>query len=81
MKNLGMWAVIAFVGFLIGKSVQTEKRAVNDVLVKNVDALASDVDSDGFVSCYSSGKVDCLGDKVAYKLFDPNGLGNDHETE
>lgn len=43
MKNLGMWAFVAFVGFLIGKSVQTEKRAVNDVLVKNVDALASDI--------------------------------------
>ena len=81
MKKLGMWAVVAFVGFLIGKLAQSENKSVNNVLVKNAEALADDKDSEEYVKCYDSGKVDCLNEKVRYKLFDPYGLGDNHETE
>ena len=67
MKKLGMWAVVALVAFLVGKSAKPENKPVNDVVVKNVEALADVVESGSIVSCYGSGKVDCLGDKVYYK--------------
>lgn len=81
MKKLGMWAVVALVAFLVGKSAKPENKPVNDVVVKNVEALADVVESGSIVSCYGSGKVDCLGDKVYYKLYEPNNLGDNHETE
>ena len=81
MKKLGMWAVVALVAFLVGKSAKPENKPVNDVMVKNVEALASAVESGSVVKCYGSGKVDCVGNKVYYKLTDPLGLGDNHETE
>lgn len=36
MKKLGMWAVVAFVGFLIGKLAQSENKSVNNVLQDQV---------------------------------------------
>ena len=81
MKKLGMWAVVALIAFLVGKSAKPENKPVNDLVVKNVEALASAVESGELVKCYESGKVDCLNEKVAYKLFEPYGLGDNHETE
>lgn len=52
MKKLGMWAVVALVGFLIGKSVESEVKPMNDVVVKNVEALASAIGSGEFIECY-----------------------------
>lgn len=81
MKKLGMWAVLAFVCFLIGKCTQLENKSVNDVFVKNVEALANATEVGEHIKCYDSGKVDCNGVKVRYKLFDSYGLGDNHETE
>lgn len=61
MKKLGMWAVVALVGFLMGKSAGSEVKSVSDVVVKNVEALASAIGSGEFIECYDSGKVDCFG--------------------
>ena len=80
MKKLRMWAVLAFVSFLIGGSVQLRK-PISNVVLKNVEALASVIESGEYVRCYDSGKVDCLNEKVGYKLFDSFGLGDNHETE
>ena len=81
MKKLGMWAVVAFVGFLIGMSAESEVKPVSDVIVKNVEALASVTESEEYYDCYGSGKVECMNKRVYYKLTDPNGLGDNHETE
>ena len=81
MKKLGMWAVVAFVGFLIGKSAKSDVKPVNDVVVKNMEALASATESGQYVECYGSGKVDCANEKVYYKLTNLNALGDNHETE
>jgi hypothetical protein len=59
MKKLRMWAVLAFVSFLIGGSVQLRK-PISNVVLKNVEALASVIESGEYVRCYDSGKVDCL---------------------
>ena len=67
MKKLGMWAVVALAGFLIGKSAGLEVKPMSDVVVKNVEALASATESEEYYDCYGSGKVDCLGkEKVEY---------------
>lgn len=81
MKKLGMWAVVAFAGFLVGKSAESEVKSVSDVVVKNVEALASDTESGEYYDCYGNGKVECMNKRVYYKLFDPYGLGDNHETE
>ena len=81
MKKLGMWAVVALVGFLIGISTESKVKSVSDVVVKNVEALASVTESGEYINCYGSGKVDCLDEMVAYKLYDLFGLGDNHETE
>lgn len=81
MKKLGMWAVVAFAGFLVGKSAESEVKSVSDVVVKNVEALASAIESGEYIECYGSGKVDCLNEKVRYKLFDLYDLDDNHETE
>ena len=80
MKKLGMWAVVALVGFLIGISTESKVKSVSDV-VKNVEALASVTESGEYIKCYGSGKVECMNKRVYYKLTDPNALGDNHETE
>ena len=81
MKKLGMWAVVALIAFLVGKSAKPENKPVNDVVLKNVEALASVTESGEYFDCYGSGKVECMNKKVYYKLTDPNGLGDNYETE
>jgi len=81
MKKLGMWAVVALVGFLIGISTESKVKSVSDVVVKNVEALASVTESGEYIKCYGSGKVECMNKRVYYKLTDPNALGDNHETE
>ena len=81
MKKLGMWAVVALAGFLIGKSAGLEVKPMSDVVVKNVEALASATESEEYYDCYGSGKVECMNKRVYYKLTDPNALGDNHETE
>ena len=81
MKQFSMWAVLAFAVFLIGKSAQSANEQMSNVLLKNVDALALGDDSEEYIRCYGSGSVNCNGYYVAYKLFDANGWGDDHETE
>lgn len=54
MKKLGMWAVVAFVGFLIGMSAESEVKPVSDVVVKNVEALASVTESGEYYKCYGN---------------------------
>ena len=54
---------------------------MSNVLLKNVEALALGDDSEEYIRCYGSGSVNCNGYHVAYKLFDANGWGDDHETE
>lgn len=46
MKELGMWAVVALAGFLIGMSTELKVKSVSDVVVKNVEALASATESE-----------------------------------
>ena len=58
MKKLGMWAVVAFVGFLIGMSAESEVKPVSDVVVKNVEALASFVVNTDI--CMSFPGKDCV---------------------
>lgn len=53
MKKLRMWAVLAFVSFLIGGSVQLRK-PISNVVLKNVEALASVIESWEYVRCYDS---------------------------
>ncbi len=86
MKSLGMWAMVCLAAFIIGKTAKTEKKEVSDVALENVEALANP-EGDGHTiiggpECYGSGKVKCVeGIYVAYKLFDPYGLGDKLETE
>ena len=56
MKKLGMWAVVALIAFLVGKSAKPENKPVNDVVLKNVEALASVTESGEYFDCYGSGK-------------------------
>ena len=49
MKKLGMWAVVALVGFLIGISTESKVKSVSDVVVKNVEALASVTESGEYI--------------------------------
>lgn len=81
MKKLGMWTVVVFVGFLVGMSTESEVKSVSDVVVKNMEALASDTESEEYMKCYGSGKVECMDKRVYYKLTDPYGLGDNSETE
>lgn len=81
MKQLGMLAImVAFAAFLVGKTAQSEKKQMSDIMLMNVEALATG-ESGEYIRCYSSGPVDCDGEKVAYRLINPFGVGDNSETE